>query len=258
MSPMADSVGKIGDHTLVKVTFEWNTRYLEASSFEFVRTHTTIPIPRIRRTFIDENGGTINVMDYIPGKRLDHVWPSLSLWTKLWVGLTLRRYIRQLRQIKDSHSSVPGPVADSPQKCDGYVFGYKTCGPFPDYASLSAFYNSKLDLAKGAYYPDVHGNELSRVRPDIKPFDDSRPLVFTHSDLSMRNIVFGTDGRIWLVDWAMSGFYPRWFEYVSTVYAAERDVAPDSWNRLIPFIANPLFKHMKWMDFIRIAFIAYF
>ncbi|KAF8471009.1 hypothetical protein DFH94DRAFT_207925 [Russula ochroleuca] len=116
MSPMADSVGKIGDHTLVKVTFEWNTRYLEASSFEFVRTHTTIPIPRIRRTFIDENGGTINVMDYIPGKRLDHVWPSLSLWTKLWVGLTLRRYIRQLRQIKDSHSSVPGPVADSPQR----------------------------------------------------------------------------------------------------------------------------------------------
>ncbi|KAH9971786.1 hypothetical protein BJV77DRAFT_958133, partial [Russula vinacea] len=37
-------------------------------------------------------------------------------------------------------------------------------------------------------------------------FDDSRPLVFTHGDLSMRNIIFGTDGRIWLVDWALSGF----------------------------------------------------
>ena len=254
---MANGVRKIGDHTLVKSAFDLGARHLEASLFEFARTRTTIPIPRIRRTFEDEDGLLFSVMDYIPGERLDHVWPSLSLWTKLRVALTLRRYIRQLRQIKDSHSSVPGPVADSPQTCDGYTFYHKPSGPFPDYASLSAFYNRKLDTAKGATLPDEFGYQNPCARPDREPFDDSRPLVFTHGDLSMRNIIFGTDGRIWLVDWALSGFYPWWFEYVSTVYAAERDVAPDSWDHVIPFIADPLFEHAKWMDSVSVAFIAY-
>jgi hypothetical protein len=183
-------------------------------------------------------------MDYIPGKRLDHVWPSLSILTKLWVALTLRRYIRQLRQIKDSHSSIPGPIADSPQQCEGYMF-HQRCGPFPDYASLSAFYNSKLDKPKGSA-----GNS-TRSAPEH--FDDSGPLVFTHGGIRMRNIIFGTDGRIWMMNWSLSGFYPEWFDFVSTVYAAERDKAPKSWSILIPFITDPHFKHMKWMKALNTA-----
>jgi hypothetical protein len=73
----------------------------------------------------------------------------------------------------------------------------------------------------------------------------------------MRNIIYGRDGRIWLVDLGQSGFYPPWFEYVSMVYAAEGDKAPDSWNRLIPFIVDPLFKHMKWIDQLGVALIGY-
>ena len=255
-SPFGGGVGKIGDHTFVKVTGDLDERYLEASSSEFVRTRTTIPIPRIRRTLVNNDGSSVNVMDFIPGSRLDHAWPSLSLWTKLWVALTLRRYVRQLRQIKDSRSSVPGTLAISPQTLDGYMF-YKQCGPFPDYASLSAFYNRKLDIAKGITLTDGRGNIIRSPRPDAEPFDDSKPLVFIHGDLSMRNIILGRDGKIWLIDWGMSGFFPWWFEYVSTVYAAENDVAPDSWNRLIPFIVDPLFKHMKWMDFIAVALVSY-
>jgi hypothetical protein len=41
------------------------------------------------------------------------------------------------------------------------------------------------------------------------------------------------------------------------VYAAENDKAPDSWNRLIPFIVDPLFKHMKWIDQLGVALIGY-
>ena len=136
---------------------------------------------------------------------------------------------------------------------------YKPCGPFPDYASLSAFYNCKLDIVKGITLTDGCGNIICSPRPDAEPFDDSRPLVFTHGNLSMRNVILGTDGRIWLVDWAMSGFYPWWFEYISTVYAAERDrdISPDSWNRLILFITDPLFKHMEWMEYIYIALVSY-
>ena len=245
---------KIGDHTFVKAATNSIDPYLEGTAYEFVRTHTSIPIPRIRRTIKDEEGYTYLVMDHTPGERLDHVWPSLSLWSKLWVALSLRRYIRQLRQL---NSLVPGPLADSPQKCDGPMFGDRSCGPFPDYASLSAFYNYKLNIAKKVTIPDGHGNTIHCAHPDTEPFDDSRPLVFVHGDLRMRNIIFGSDGRLWLVDWGMSGFYPPWFEYVSMVYAAENYRQPDSWNRLIPFIADPLFKHMRWMDGLGVALIAY-
>jgi thiamine kinase-like enzyme len=139
------------------------------------------------------------------------------------------------------------------------MFFSKPCGPFPDYPSLSAFYNRKLEIAEGANNPDGRCNTIHRARPLSEPFDDSRPLVFTHGDLSMRNIIYGKDGRIWLVDLGMSGFYPRWFEYIAMVYAAEdtNNMAPDSWNRLIPFIADPLFTHRRWIDQLGVAFIAY-
>jgi aminoglycoside phosphotransferase (APT) family kinase protein len=135
------------------------------------------------------------------------------------------------------------------------MFGDKQCGPFPDYASLSAFYNRKLDIAKRRTYHDDHGNTTHSAHPDTEPFDDSRPLVLTHGELMMHNIIFGKDGKIWLVGWDWSGFYPRWFEYVLTVDMAID--APDSWNRLIPFIADPFFKHKMWMDQLGVALVAY-
>jgi hypothetical protein len=86
VSPDAPHVKKIGDDTLVKATRDMGAPHLEASSFEFVRMHTTIPIPHVRRRMKDENGDTLIVMDYIPGERLDHIWPSLSLSSK-YVGV---------------------------------------------------------------------------------------------------------------------------------------------------------------------------
>ena len=82
-------------------------------------------------------------------------------------------------------------------------------------------------------------------------------LSSPHQDLVMRNIILGKDGKIWLVDWGMSGFYPPWFEHVTMVYATERCTTSVSWNLLTPFITDPFFKHMKWMDQIGFALIAY-
>jgi hypothetical protein len=90
VSPNVPHVRKIGDDPLVKASCNLGAPHLEASSFEFVRMRTTIPIPRVWRMMKDEDGDTLIVMDYIPGERLDHVWPSLSLWSKLCVAFTLR------------------------------------------------------------------------------------------------------------------------------------------------------------------------
>lgn len=53
-------------------------------------------------------------------------------------------------------------------------------------------------------------------------------LVFTHQDLAPRNMMIGTDGNLWLLDWERAGFYPRYFEPVSM----QNFLMPSSWNRM--------------------------
>ena len=80
---------------------------------------------------------------------------------------------------------------------------------------------------------------------NARRFDDSchsQPLVLTHNDLSMRNIIVGHDGKLWLVDWIWSGFYPPLCEYIATKSAAYNDDAPRNWWKYIPLVAGAWLK----------------
>jgi thiamine kinase-like enzyme len=173
-------------------------------------------------------------MEYVEGRQLAKCWPSLNWWSKLRIAFTLRRYIRQLRQLR---SSRPGPVGDSPALCEGHIFYDEPRGPFPDYTSLSAFFNKMLAMSK----------QGGGAHPNTEDFDDSHPLVFTHHDLSLRNVMLGDDGKIWLIDWAWSGFYPEPFEYFATVWGQRADRVGGGWEYLIPFVMGPYFKERAWM-----------
>ncbi|KDQ19479.1 hypothetical protein BOTBODRAFT_153390 [Botryobasidium botryosum FD-172 SS1] len=239
MPGLESSLNQVGHHKVRWLCDDTVCKWVdppEALTMELVRSHTTIPTPHIRRKIPGRREDVLIMMEYIEGKQLSECWPSLPFLSKLRVAFTLRRYVRQLRQIRTPYSSVPGPPGDTPQDCIGPAyFGMRPMGPFPDYASLSHFFN---DLAR-------------RTKPSVRePFDDSRPLVLTHNDLSMRNVLIGVDGRVWIIDWGWAGFYPEWFEYMSTQFAAENDDAPDSWCRFIPFIADPYFAQEGWMHSI--------
>ena len=69
-----------------------------------------------------------------------------------------------------------------------------------------------------------------------KPFDDRGPLVYTHQDLHMQNIILGDDGQLWIIDWDLAGFYPIFFEYIG-IRIMEK-VLPPSFNRWIPLITG--------------------
>jgi thiamine kinase-like enzyme len=58
----------------------------------------------------------------------------------------------------------------------------------------------------------------------------------------MRNIVVGHDGKLWLVDWGWSGFYPPFCEYIATKSTADNDSAPKSWWKYIPLITGAWLK----------------
>ncbi|TBU34044.1 kinase-like domain-containing protein [Dichomitus squalens] len=188
--------------------------------------HTTIPVPRVRRVIrYDSDEYSVFIMDRIPGRQLAQVWPSLSILGKLRVAFTLRSYIQQVRAIRH-----PRPPR----------------GPFSSYADLSAFWNAKYNAARA--FALRRAGAASTAMPS-EPFDDTRPLVLTHCDLNMRNILAGDDGRLWLIDWGWSGFYPEWFEYVTARERSELvpSAKPDRvWGALMPFICGPYFRQWRW------------
>jgi thiamine kinase-like enzyme len=67
----------------------------------------------------------------------------------------------------------------------------------------------------------------------------------------MRNILVGCDGKLWLVDWEWSGFYPPWFEYIAMMSAADNDRAERSWWKHIPLTTGPWLKEKKLLRYNR-------
>ena len=219
----------------------------EANALDLLFSETTIPIPRVRRV-VKRQWDSLIIMDYIPGSTLAHVWPTFSMWRKIRVGFTLRRYVRQLRRLKASATTPPGPLsAQGARICESPIFGQVQShrGPFASYFELSTFFNERHQMAMDA--KEVPQDDPSRN--DL--FDNSEPLVLTHQDLNLRNIIVGEDGRLWIVDWAWAGYYPPWFEYVAMVRQNEDEMISGTndnfWKAMVPFICGPYFKQERWL-----------
>lgn len=195
----------------------------EGFTMQYVSAHTDIPVPRVLRT-VEFDGSSWMIMSYIEGETLDDVWPKSSIWRKISIILTLRRYIRQLHNVplpSPSRKDIPGPFDGStgrdadicnPYHCYGCCFSAENGGgPFPTYRALTDYMNRKLSVALN------HDKDFDRkLRPgdDSLTFDDSFPLVLIHGDLHMQNIILSkSDGKLYLLDWGFSGAYPEWLEY---------------------------------------------
>jgi hypothetical protein len=59
----------------------------------------------------------------------------------------------------------------------------------------------------------------SRLFPgDGEVHFDPSPLVLCRLDLASRNLIWLDDGRVCLLDWASTGFYPRPLEFASLLF----------------------------------------
>ncbi|KAG6861514.1 hypothetical protein C0995_015624 [Termitomyces sp. Mi166 len=220
----------------------------EANVLNLLFAETTIPVPRVRRVIDCGHGLFWIVMDYVPGA----LWlVGGSIWIvmdRTSIAFTLRRYIRQLRRLKGSTTTPPGPPSvQGPCICPSPMFGTVRSqrGPFSSYSELSGFFNERHQMA-------ARMGKIPQGPERNERFDNSQPLVITHQDLNLRNIILDNDGRLWIIDWAWAGYYPIWFEYM-TMQLQNRfehvsGTADPFWKVLIPFICGPYFVQERWWN----------
>ncbi|EUC62644.1 phosphotransferase enzyme family protein [Rhizoctonia solani AG-3 Rhs1AP] len=211
----------VAPHTLCTVP---EALIAEALSMHMVRTMTTIPVPPLKQLIA---GAEIRrhylVMDYIPGRALNTCWSELGFFAQLRIAWILRGYVSQLRRLQ---RSVPGRIDGS--ECEGHLWPIIGEDPFESYEHLASWYNHKIDVSHRA----------GKAPATDFRYDTSWPLVFTHGDISPRNIILADDGLLYLIDWRFAGFYPVWHEHTSMVWDSSDFQLPSSWQRWISFIAG--------------------
>ncbi|TFY51305.1 hypothetical protein EVJ58_g10638 [Rhodofomes roseus] len=216
---MPAPVAQLSPTRLIKIQLYTYLPEWEFRTMELVRSQTRIPVPKPHRYFIEDSRAYL-LMDFIEGRTLETCWSQMWFWQKAWVTWTLRGYVQQLRRIRTEQQSseIPGPLIDdlaSPELCYGPVMGEYHIGPFSSKGEMADWFNGRLRTSEDFYHFKLGYG-----------FDDKAPLVMTHGDLAMRNVIVGTDGRLWLIDWGCSGVYPQWFEYVGM----QVDNEPRSWT----------------------------
>ncbi|KAH7264448.1 hypothetical protein MRS44_012234 [Fusarium solani] len=161
-----------------------------------------IPVPAVHDTYTTPDGQVQIRMGYVQGQSLDTLWPEMSVKQKKDIA-------RQLRVIVDKMRSMAPPqhlisACDGSEIRDTRVHFTYHSPPCHDEKAFNEF------LLSGLYEdtPSLVREALSRrLRTDHR-------IVFTHCDLTPRNILV-QDGKIQgLVDWEDSGWYPEYWEYV--------------------------------------------
>ena len=95
----------------------------------YIAARTTVPIPG-NVQFIEENGKTYLIMDYIRGTPLRKVWLNLRDDEKRTISAELRGYVNQWRALVPERASGYVGSLDYGSCLDRRVVGFYHCGPF--------------------------------------------------------------------------------------------------------------------------------
>ncbi|KAI1499970.1 kinase-like domain-containing protein [Biscogniauxia marginata] len=160
-----------------------------------------LPVPKVHRTFTanipdiletKEASGHFIVMDYIAGPTVEECWHSLDRDSRESVARQVADIIEKM-QSRHPNDLPIGPL--------GRGRDQKFEGPFRTLGDLEAWCNHKIDVC-------VQVHQLPAGTPRFQ-FQD---VVFTHQDISPRNLVLDENKKVWIIDWGCAGVYPRGFE----------------------------------------------
>ncbi|KAM0228839.1 hypothetical protein ACHAPO_010476 [Fusarium lateritium] len=222
-----DASAKVVKVGTFAVKFGHTVSLQEADALRFVSTNSKVPVPEVFETIVElETGVTFIIMEYIDGKTLGDLWPSLEASDKLEITNQLRAALQNLRSLEPQSPSYFGSVDRQPL-LDGIFW---TPGQDP---STSGPFNTEEELNQGIlkrlaeYEPQAH---LTLLRTLMNATLCNHQVKFTHGDLQPKNILAkrtGSDGsqrqkyEVIIIDWEISGWYPEYWEFCNATVAGK-------------------------------------
>ncbi|PQE26522.1 kinase subdomain-containing protein [Rutstroemia sp. NJR-2017a BBW] len=162
----------------------------EASTMQFIRKNTSIPVPKVHCAFRRKDK-TYIVMQRISGM------PAVTCWQRL-LEESKTKLLEQLREMIDEMRRIPA-VDGKISNVDGASFwdcrlpsSIERFGPFENTQDFHTFLCNSLEKAPPGH-PDV--DEMI----ELQRREWGRP-VFTHGDFSSLNIIIRRDRIVGLVD----------------------------------------------------------
>ncbi|KAI0351279.1 kinase-like protein [Trametes cingulata] len=204
----------------------------EAEALTFVAAHTSIPVPRLRYYWEEDNDGYL-IMEYVEGEILQRVWRNLTDAQRLSVMRRLAGFVDELRSLSQPP---PPPEANLPRS--GWIgsplghalIDYCMTGgddPLGPFANEREFYDWRLSQYRqfGEIDPPT-GVRLAEMRQRMP---DDHPIVFTHGDINGRNVLVRVHGDgpddveiTALIDWEQAGWRPIYWESRKWIYVGPR------------------------------------
>ena len=233
----------------------------EALATEFVRHHTTIPVPKVldvlpyTPTELAAMGrSTLMITKEIPGVPLSSYDTDFSLSTatleqKEIFRNTLFDWLTQLRSISPPH----------PQKVCGFLGGglysYRIkpglrVGPYksPTEFHAQGFCDASIDYPEMAEDPDRIGRLIAE-RPNKK-----YRICLTHGDIQPHNLLVDDAGRpCGLIDWECASWMPEYWEhtYALRIYLQRDEDWSGIWKSMFPEYEDDLDVEIRtwlWYD----------
>lgn len=177
----------------------------EVDSLVFIRSRTTIPVPKILNAYETE-GCRYMVMEFLEGEKLESAWPDLSNEHRKSICSDLHNYLHQMRNILPPKAFI-GSVSGGPA-VDRRSLGSVKGGPFACEEEFNKWQLGQLrdntPLLNQEMYTAMH-------RTDHK-------IVFSHGDLGFHNIMV-RDGHITaILDWEHAGWYPEHWDFCKSLH----------------------------------------
>lgn len=183
----------------------------EAAALALAKTQTSIPVPELySATFFMKNGvenGSL-LMEKVEGTPLRDVWDGLDDSAKSRICEGIWSIVNELRQIQKppAYSHLYQCGADGSASDDVLIKDlHSPPTPILDDAALRARIYER--------YIHFNGRLFEDTLPSMLPRSDVS--VFTHGDLTPRNIMVDQGCITGIIDWEDSGWFPDYWEYAN-------------------------------------------
>lgn len=207
---------------------------IEAATFNFIGSHTSIPVPDIYCAFVHKGSAYI-AMERIHARSIAYFMKSAS-------EVECKKVFQQLKEMLDQMRTLPTPSPSAVQSCtNGTVRESRVPHSTPRFGPFKTIQEFHLYLRDGLQ-PEGRPSHMSEADwEDIKTMatrqDAEWPsTVFTHGDLNPFNILVRSGKIVAIIDWENAGWFPHYWEWTS---AWTGNLVRQAWQIVLPQFIGP-------------------